>query len=84
GYTPTKKGSEIDLFRKDLRSHTASVRGAFERLFYGAQKEMASEAAEGIGDIWNDLDQEELILEDLKRLRFPDPQRAYENLLAVR
>lgn len=84
GYSRRKGGSERDLFWQDYHRTTASVRRAFDRLFYGAQKEISSESASGIKQIWNDLDQEELILEELKKLGFPDPLRAYHNLLAVR
>ena len=84
GYRRSKQGSEGKLFWRDYRSHTASVRRAFDRLFYGAQKEMSSAGASALGEIWNDLDQEKLVLEHLERLGFTDPKRAYRSLLAVR
>jgi len=84
GYSRRKGKNERKLFWQDYRSHTASVRRAFDRLFYEAQKKMSSESRAGTGAIWNDLDQEELILEELKRLGFRDPHKAYHNLLAAR
>lgn len=84
GYSRRKGKNERQFFWQDYRSHTASVRRAFDRLFYEAQKKMSSESRAGRGGIWNDLDQEELILEELQRLGFRDPHKAYHNLLAVR
>ena len=84
GYRRSKEGNEQKTFWRDYRRHTGSVRRAFERLFYGAQKEMSSAGASALGEIWNDLDQERLILEHLERLGFADPKRAYRSLLAVR
>lgn len=84
GYAKKQKKSERELFWRDYRVHTGAVRSAFDRLFYGAQKKMASDAGSGPETVWNDLDQEELILKDLKELGFADPAKAYENLLAVR
>ncbi|MGH7774593.1 MAG: bifunctional [glutamate--ammonia ligase]-adenylyl-L-tyrosine phosphorylase/[glutamate--ammonia-ligase] adenylyltransferase [Candidatus Binatia bacterium] len=83
-YSRRKGAGERKLFWQDYRKQTASVRRAFNRLFYGAQKEISSQTNSGIGEIWNDLDQEELILEELRGVGFSDPQRAYHNLLAVR
>jgi glutamate-ammonia-ligase adenylyltransferase len=84
GYSPRGGKSERELFWKDYRRQTAAVRAAFNRLFYSAQKEISSESAAGLGAMWNDLDDEELALKELQRLGFPEPQRAYRNLLAVR
>ena len=84
GYSRTSSGSERKLFWRDYQRHTASVRRAFDRLFYGAQKEISSAGVTGLGGMWNDLDQEGLILENLKAHGFSDPQRAYRSLLAVR
>jgi glutamate-ammonia-ligase adenylyltransferase len=84
GYSRRKGKSERVLFWQDYRKHTTLVRRAFDRLFYGAQNEMSSESASGLGRIWNDLDQEEMILAELKEVGFADPERAYHNLLAVR
>jgi glutamate-ammonia-ligase adenylyltransferase len=84
GYSPNKGASERQLFWKAYHQETTSVRRAFDRLFYGAQKELSSDSLSDLGKIWNDLDEEELMVEELKRLGFPNPQRAYQNLLAVR
>ncbi len=83
-YCPRKGKSERKLFWQDYRSHTSSVRRAFNRLFYGAQQEMLSESSRALGGIWNDLDQEELLLEELKSLGFRNPHKAYHDLLAIR
>ncbi|MFQ5684721.1 MAG: bifunctional [glutamate--ammonia ligase]-adenylyl-L-tyrosine phosphorylase/[glutamate--ammonia-ligase] adenylyltransferase [Candidatus Binatia bacterium] len=84
GFSRSKGKNERDLFWKEYRRHTDSVRRAFDRLFYGAQKENLSQGTSGLGEIWKDLDQEELILKDLDNLAFPEPQKAYQNLLAIR
>jgi glutamate-ammonia-ligase adenylyltransferase len=84
GYRQRKKTSERELFWQDHRAHTNIVRSVFDRLFYGAQKEMTDEGASEVGSIWKDLDREELIIEELERAGFVDPGKAYENLLAVR
>jgi [glutamine synthetase] adenylyltransferase / [glutamine synthetase]-adenylyl-L-tyrosine phosphorylase len=84
GYEAKHKKSERALFWQDHRIHTAVVRNIFDRLFYGAQKEITDEGASGIGFIWNDLDRHDLIIKELKNAGFTDPPRAYENLLAVR
>ncbi len=84
GYAPRNRRGEWQLFRRDLLSRTSSVRRAFDRLFYAAQKEMSSAGASTLGEIWNDLDQERLVLEHLERLGFADPRGAYRSLLAVR
>jgi glutamate-ammonia-ligase adenylyltransferase len=59
------------------------VRSIFDRLFYGAQKEMIDNGGAS-GSIWNDLDKQELITRELAEAGFADPAKAYENLLAVR
>lgn len=84
GYSRKKGKSERALFWQDYRRHTTRVRRAFNRLFYGAQKEMSSQRTSGLREIWNDLDQEELVSDELKEVGFADPERAYRNLLAVR
>lgn len=84
GYVRKNRAGEPKLFWRDYRKHTAAVRRAFDRLFYGAQKEIAEEGSGGFQEIWNDLDEEERVLENLEGLGFSDPQRAYRNLLAVR
>lgn len=84
GYTHKGKHSERELFWRDHRAHTSNVRAIFDRLFYGAQKEMAADSASGVGSIWNDLDEQELIVKELEKIGFADPPKAYANLLAVR
>jgi glutamate-ammonia-ligase adenylyltransferase len=84
GYRRTKRQTERDLFWQDHRLHTTAVRSIFDRLFYGAQKEITDQAASKAAIIWNDLDRRELIIKELERIGFSDPGKAYENLLAVR
>jgi glutamate-ammonia-ligase adenylyltransferase len=83
GYTKTKTLHERDLFWRDHRVHTADVRRIFDRLFYDAQKQITDGASE-VGSIWHDLDQQEVIVKQLKQAGFSDPVKAYENLIAVR
>lgn len=84
GYT--KKGSQDarKLFWHDFRKHTRNVRQAFDRLFYEAQKGIRKAGISGPGELWKDLDREDLMLDDLTRLGFSDPRTAYQSLLAVR
>lgn len=84
GYAEGKQKSERDLFWRAYRRHTARVREAFDRLFFAAQKEISQKKTPGPGDIWNDLDREGPILEELKKLGFSDPEKAYRNILSVR
>jgi len=84
GYSRRTGKSEQKLFWHDFRRHTRVVRRAFDRFFYGAQKETQRAETSVPGEPWKDLDQEDLILRDLNKLGFSDPQRAYESLLAVR
>lgn len=84
GYTRKGKQSEREGFWQDHRVHTTTVRSIFDRLFYGAQKEIAGEGASEFGTIWNDLDQQEVIVKELEKAGFRDPIKAYENLLEVR
>ncbi len=83
GYQPQGKRSERELFWRDHRHYTNTVRGIFDRLFYGAQKEMIDNDG-AAGSIWNDLDSQELITRKLAEAGFADPAKGYENLLAVR
>lgn len=83
GYVKTKKLSEQELFWRDHRKHTTRVRDIFDRLFYGAQKQITDGSSE-VGSIWHDLDQQEVIVKQLKQAGFSDPAKAYENLIAVR
>jgi [glutamine synthetase] adenylyltransferase / [glutamine synthetase]-adenylyl-L-tyrosine phosphorylase len=84
GYRETRKQSERELFWRDHRKHTNTVRSIFDRLFYGAQKEIAGAGVAKMGNIWSDLDREERIVEELRQLGFADPPKAYTNLLALR
>jgi glutamate-ammonia-ligase adenylyltransferase len=84
GYRAKGKLSEHELFWRDHRATTNSVRTIFDRLFYNAQKEIAEEGASDAGAIWHDLDRQEIIVNELRALGFSEPERAYENLLAVR
>ncbi len=84
GYRRTSKGTERKLFWRDYQKHTAAVRGAFDRLFYGAQKEIRSSSISILEQTWNDLDQERAVVEQLEKLGFEDSQKAYRNLVAVR
>src|SRR5918993_4159399 len=84
GYLPHNKHSEREQFWSAKNSHTENVRRIFDRLFYGAQKEITHEGQSHAGTIWHDLDQREVIIRELDKLGFADANKAYENLLAVR
>ena len=84
GYKSKGKLTERELFWRAHRAHTKTVRAVFDRLFYGAQKEIAGEGASDAGAVWHDLDRQEIIVNELRELGFAEPERAYENLLAVR
>ncbi|HUK39618.1 MAG TPA: bifunctional [glutamate--ammonia ligase]-adenylyl-L-tyrosine phosphorylase/[glutamate--ammonia-ligase] adenylyltransferase, partial [Candidatus Acidoferrales bacterium] len=84
GYRRAKKENERDLFWRDHRRHTHTVRRIFDRLFYSAQNEISGDSVSEIGSIWSDLDREERIVQELRRIGFADPAKAYTNLLALR
>jgi [glutamine synthetase] adenylyltransferase / [glutamine synthetase]-adenylyl-L-tyrosine phosphorylase len=84
GYARVGKRGERDRFWQDHRAHTRAVRRIFDRLFYGAQKEITDEGASRLGMIWNDLDRHDLIIQELENAGFADPPKAYANLLAIR
>jgi len=84
GYRRGGRGNERRPFWMAYGRITTSVRRSFDKLFYGAQKEISSGETSHWREIWRDLDQEETILPELERLGFTDPQRAYHHLLAVR
>ncbi len=84
GYKAKGKASERELFWRDHRAYTDTVRGIFDRLFYSAQKEIADEGATDAGSIWHDLEREEVIVNELRQVGFSDAEKAYRNLLAVR
>ena len=84
GFRRSKGRNELELFRRDYHRNAAAVRAAFDRLFYGAEKEMQGQGSPLWNNIWNDLDDEDLVVEELKGLGLPEPERAYHNLLLVR
>ena len=84
GYLPKGERSEREQFWSEKNNHSENVRRIFDRLFYGAQKEITHEGESHAGTIWHDLDQREVIIRELEKLGFADPSKAYENLLAVR
>jgi [glutamine synthetase] adenylyltransferase / [glutamine synthetase]-adenylyl-L-tyrosine phosphorylase len=84
GYAAGKGKSERRLFWHDYRKHTEGVRAAFDRLFYTAEKERQKQGVSRWKNIWHDLDDEDLVVQELKAGGFPDPERAYRDLLAVR
>jgi glutamate-ammonia-ligase adenylyltransferase len=84
GYKRKGKHGERELFWRDYRRHAETVRSIFDRLFYGAQKEMETEGASATGSIWHDLDNQDLITRELANAGFAESTKAYQNLLAVR
>ena len=84
GYIHQGKLGESELFWRDHRRYTNTVRNIFDRLFYRAQKDIESEGASVEGSIWNDLDNQQVITKHLAHVGFSDSEKAYENLLAVR
>ena len=84
GYIHQGKLGERELFWRDHRRYTNTVRNIFDRLFYRAQKDIENEGASVEGSIWNDLDNQQVITKHLAHVEFSDPEKAYENLLAVR
>ena len=84
GYLPQPKRSEREQFWSAKNIHSENVRRTFDRLFYGAQKEISHDGQSHAGSIWHDLDQREVIIRELEKLGFSDANKAYENLLAVR
>ena len=84
GYLPHKKHSEREQFWLSKNTHCENVRRIFDRLFYGAQKEITDDGQSHAGTIWHDLDQRDLIIGELEKVGFADANKAYENLLAVR
>ncbi|MGH7826260.1 MAG: bifunctional [glutamate--ammonia ligase]-adenylyl-L-tyrosine phosphorylase/[glutamate--ammonia-ligase] adenylyltransferase [Candidatus Binatia bacterium] len=84
GYARRNNRAERQLFWREHRAHTTAVRSIFNRLFYGAQKEISDEGASRVGIIWNDLDRREVIIQELEKAGFTDPAKAYENLFEIR
>jgi [glutamine synthetase] adenylyltransferase / [glutamine synthetase]-adenylyl-L-tyrosine phosphorylase len=84
GYLPQNNHSEREQFWSSKNTHSEDVRRIFDRLFYEAQKEITDEGQSDAGTIWHDLDQRDVIIGELEEVGFTDPNKAYENLLAVR
>ena len=84
GYLPRDKRGEREQFWSAKNIHGENVRRTFDRLFYGAQKEITQGGQSHAATIWHDLDQREVIIRELEKLGFADADKAYENLLAVR
>jgi glutamate-ammonia-ligase adenylyltransferase len=84
GYLPQNKHSEREQFWSSKNTHSENVRRIFDRLFYGAQKEITHDGQSHAGTIWHDLDQRDVIIGELEKVGFADANKAYENLLAVR
>lgn len=80
----SKVGQEATLFWRDYHKHTKLVHETFERLFYGARKEIVQQGSESETEVWRDLEQEEAVLRELAQHKFNDPRKAYKELLAVR
>ena len=84
GYRRKGRRGEREQFWQDYRRQTRIVRRAFDRLFYGAQKEIEHGAQSAAGSVWNDLDRQEIVIAELARTGMADPAKAYTHLLAVR
>jgi glutamate-ammonia-ligase adenylyltransferase len=84
GYLPKDERNERGQLWSAKNTHSENVRRIFDRLFYGAQKEITHDGQSHAGTIWHDLDQRELIIRELEKFGFADANKAYENLLAVR
>jgi len=84
GYKAKGNFSERQLFWRDHRRHTRAVRKIFDRLFYGAQKEMEAEGGSTARSVWHDLDRRENVTAELAQVGFKEPARAYDNLVGVR
>jgi len=83
GYKRKANQTERQLFWRDHRRHTRNVRSIFDRLFYGAQKEIEGGGATALS-VWNDLDRREIVTAELVKVGFNDPAKAYETLIAIR
>jgi glutamate-ammonia-ligase adenylyltransferase len=84
GYRRKAGHSEREQFWRDYRSRTRAVRAIFDRLFYGAQKEIEHEAASTAGSVWHDLDRQDGVVAEFRKAGFTDPEKAYGQLLAIR
>lgn len=77
-------GGEAEAFWTDYREQTDVVHASFDRLFYSARKEISARGAGPEAEVWQDLEREEWVVGALRKHGFPDPQKAYRDLLAVR
>ncbi len=77
-------GGETDAFWNDYRKQTGVVHGAFDRLFYGARKEISAQGGRPEAEVWQDLEQRERVVRELEERGFADAAKAHEDLLAVR
>ena len=77
-------GGEAEAFWTDYRRHTEVVHAAFDRLFYSARKEMSARGNGPEGEVWQDLERRDWVIEALRGRGFPDPEKGYRDLLAVR
>ena len=77
-------GGEAAAFWKDYRKHTGVVHAAFDRLFYSARKEISAHRDQPEAEVWQDLEQQEWVVRELRKRGFPDPDKAYRDLIAVR
>ena len=84
GYRRRGGRTERAQFWRDYRRRTDLVRSMFDRIFYGAQKEIEQDAESGAGSVWNDLDRQDVVTAALAKAGFSDPAKAYASLLAVR
>ena len=79
-----KPGAEAAAFRADYRKQTEVVHASFDRLFYGARKEISAQGEGAEAEIWQDLEREEWVIEALRQRGFPEPEKGYGDLLAIR
>ncbi len=77
-------GGEAHAFWQDYRKHTEVVHAAFDRLFYSARKEISAHRDRPEAEIWQDLERQDWVVRELRKRGFPDPDKAYRDLLAVR
>ncbi|MCX8073186.1 MAG: bifunctional [glutamate--ammonia ligase]-adenylyl-L-tyrosine phosphorylase/[glutamate--ammonia-ligase] adenylyltransferase [Candidatus Binatia bacterium] len=73
-----------DEFRRELGRHTASVRAAFEKLFFRPESERRAQVAEAEERIVAALDNRDAATSLLADLGFQSPEQSYEHLLFLR
>ncbi len=79
-----RDSEEEQAFWRDYRAHTDAVHGSFQRLFYGARQETAAHGERPEAGVWLDLDRREAVVQALRERGFADPDKGYQDLLAVR